>query len=179
MNILILYGTTDGHTAKIAEFLRDELRAMGAQAHASDARDTDRDADPQRFDAVIVTASVHVSNFQSPVVKWIRKNLAAVSSRPSAFLPVCLGILQDSERVRADLDAIVARFTRQTGWQPAKIEFVAGAIPYSRYGLIKKWVMQYMSRQAGMKTSPSQDYEFTDWDGLRRFLVGFVADVER
>jgi menaquinone-dependent protoporphyrinogen oxidase len=54
---------------------------------------------------------------------------------------------------------------------------VAGAIPYSRYGLLKRWVMQYMSRQAGVKTSPKQDYEYTDWEALRGFAVEFAGTI--
>jgi menaquinone-dependent protoporphyrinogen oxidase len=88
-----------------------------------------------------------------------------------------MGIVQGTPRVMADLEAIVRRFVAHTGWQPQRVEFVAGAIPYSRYGLIKRWVMQYMSRQAGVKTSPSQDYEYTDWEALRRFAVTFAEAI--
>jgi menaquinone-dependent protoporphyrinogen oxidase len=86
-----------------------------------------------------------------------------------------MGIVQDTPRVRADLEAIVDRFEEHTGWQPQRVVHVAGAIPYSRYGLLKRWVMQYMSRQAGVRTSPKQDYEYTDWEALKRFAAEFAG----
>ncbi len=176
-NILVIYGTTDGHTAKVAAFLGEHLRALGHDVEVDDAREPRRDPHATDFDAVIVAASVHVSGFQQALRRWVRANVADLASRPNAFLAVCLGIVQGTDRVRADLDAIVGRFVAHTGWQPQRVEFVAGAIPYSRYGFVKRLIMRYMSRQAGMPTSPRQDYEYTDWEALRRFAADFAKTV--
>jgi menaquinone-dependent protoporphyrinogen oxidase len=176
-SILVIYGTTDGHTAKVAAFLGEHLRALGHTVEVDDAKEPRRSPMAADFDAVIVAASIHVSGYQQAVRRWVRDNLPALGERPNAFLSVCMGIVQATPRVRADLDAIVERFVAHTGWRPQRIEFVAGAIPYSRYGLFKRWVMQYMSRQAGVKTSPKQDYEYTDWEALRGFAVDFSGTI--
>jgi menaquinone-dependent protoporphyrinogen oxidase len=176
-NILVIYGTTDGHTAKVAAFLGEHLRALGHDVEVDDAKEPRRDPHAADFDAVIVAASIHVSGYQQAVRQWVRHNLTDLVARPNAFLSVCMGIVQGTPRVRADLDAIVQRFAKHTGWQPQQVEFVAGAIPYSRYGIVKRWVMQYMSRQAGVVTSPKQDYEYTDWEALRRFAVAFAEAI--
>jgi menaquinone-dependent protoporphyrinogen oxidase len=175
--ILVIYGTTDGHTAKVASFLGEELRGLGHVVEVDDAREPRRNPQAADFDAVIVAASVHVSGYQQAVRQWVRQNVTPLTERPNAFLSVCMGIVQGTPRVLADLEAIVRRFVAHTGWQPQRVEFVAGAIPYSRYGLIKRWVMQYMSRQAGVRTTPSQDYEYTDWEALRRFAVTFAEAI--
>lgn len=176
-NILVIYGTTDGHTAKVAAFLGEHLRALGHEVEVDDAKEPRRNPRAGDFDAVVVAASIHVSGYQQAIRRWVSSNLTELASRPNAFLSVCMGIVQDTPRVRADLDAIVARFAAQTGWTPQRVEFVAGAIPYSRYGIVKRLVMQYMSRQAGHKTSPDQDYEYTDWEALRRFAVTFAEAI--
>lgn len=173
--ILVLYGTTDGHTAKVAAFVGNELRALGHDVEVDDAREPRRHPHAADFDAVIVAASVHVSGYQQAIRQWVRENVADLSERPNAFISVSLGIVQGTERVLADLRSIVERFTQHTGWTPQHVEYVAGAIPYSRYGLFKRWVMMYMSRQAGYKTSPKQDYEYTDWEQVKRFAAEFGA----
>lgn len=175
--ILVVYGTTDGHTAKVASFVGEQLRALGHEVEVDDAKEPRRNPRAADFDAVIVAASVHVSGYQQAVRRWVRDNLGDLATTHNAFLSVCMGIVQDTPRVRADLGAIVARFVAHTGWQPQRVEFVAGAIPYSRYGIVKRLVMQYMSRQAGHRTSPSQDYEYTDWEALRRFAVTFAEAI--
>lgn len=175
--ILVIYGTTDGHTAKVAAFVGEHLRALGHEVEVDDSKEPRRHPMAPDFDGVIVAASIHARGYQQSVRRWIRDNLEALKGRPNAFLSVCMGIVQGTPRVRADLDAIVARFVEHTGWQPDRVEFVAGAIPYSRYGLFKRVVMMYMSRQAGVKTSPKQDYEYTDWEALKRFAVTFAEAI--
>lgn len=167
--ILVLYGTTDGHTAKVAAFLGDVLRDLGHQVEVDDAKEPRRTPRAAEFDAVLVAASVHVRGYQQAVRRWVRQNLADLDARPNAFLSVCMGVVQGTPRVMADLHAVVERFTANTGWTPARVEFVAGAIPYSRYGILKRWVMQYISRQAGQPTTADRDWEYTDWEKLREF----------
>ena len=176
-SILVVYATTDGHTAKVASRLGEMLAGQGHQVTVHDARNPVDTPAADDFDGVVVAASVHVSGYQQAVRQWVRANVADLALRPNAFISVCLGVLQDSARVRADLDAIVARFVAHTGWQPDRVEFVAGAIPYSRYGFFKRWVMRYMSRQAGMPTTADRDWEFTDWDALGRFANDFGSSI--
>lgn len=175
--ILVIFATTDGHTAKVARFVADTLLEQGHEAVLHDARDRDHLPRAQDFDAVIAAASVHVSGYQQALRQWARHNAADLATRPNAFLSVCMGIVQGTPRVMADLEAIVERFVAHTGWKPQRVEFVAGAIPYSRYGLLKRWVMQYMSRQAGTPTDPRKDHEFTDWDAVQGFAVKFGRGV--
>ena len=58
----------------------------------------------------------------------------ALARKPAAFVSVCLGVLQHDPKVRRDLQAIVDRFIAVTGWRPAVVKFVAGALPYTRNG---------------------------------------------
>ena len=51
--ILIAYGTTDAHTARIAEYLADVFRGRGHEAAAVDLKRS-RDASLHGYDAVIV-----------------------------------------------------------------------------------------------------------------------------
>ncbi|HET9268762.1 MAG TPA: flavodoxin domain-containing protein, partial [Vicinamibacterales bacterium] len=63
--ILIVYGTTEGHTAKVAAAISETLRRNGAEV---DMRAADDPAPaPDGYDAVIVAASVHAGRYQRPV----------------------------------------------------------------------------------------------------------------
>ena len=176
-SILILYGTTDGHTAKIASFVAETLTAPGTRADVVEARAGGPDPSPLPYDGVIVAASLHAGGYQRAVRGWLRRHAAELSGKPTLMLSVCLGVLQNDPRVRADLDAALERLFRQTGWRPATVRIVAGALPYSRYGWLKRLVMRRITRKAGVLTDPSRDYEFTDWDELRRMVIGFLAGV--
>jgi menaquinone-dependent protoporphyrinogen oxidase len=170
--ILVLYGTTDGHTAKVAQAIGDTLRALGASVNVADAAATQARAD--EYSAVIVTASVHAGGYQRAVVRWVNANVAALRSRPTAFVSVCLGVLQNDPKVQRDLLAIIDRFKTATGWEPRTTKIVAGALLYRRYNWLKRWMMKRIVTKAGGDTDTSRDYEYTDWQDVRVFAGRFA-----
>jgi menaquinone-dependent protoporphyrinogen oxidase len=171
--ILILYGTTDGHTAKIAHFIGGALGELGASVDVVNAEEAN--PDPDGYDGVIVAGSVHAGGYRRAVVRWVRAHAYPLCGMPSAFVSVCLGVLQDDVMVNRELDAIVHAFETATGWEPQRVKIVAGALLYTRYGWLKRLVMRRMARKAGGATDTSRDYEYTDWKDLRSFAGSFYA----
>lgn len=181
--ILVLYGTTEGHTARIAQSIGATLRTRGAEVDVALATRAPG-PDPGDYDGVLVTASVHGGRFQRPVRRWVHAHVNLLRDKPTAFVAVCLGVLQRDPAVQEEVTAIVNRFLLETGWRPAITKVVAGALLYSRYGLIKRWVMKRIAAQAGGDTDTSRDYEYTDWNDVRAFaeqygrLVHLPIDCE-
>ena len=172
--VLILYGTTDGHTAKIAEILGDTLRAEGCAVEVIDAAQAPAWVRPEKYQGVIVAASIHIGSYQRAVGRWVHAHADRLSRMPSAFLSVCLGILEDRPEAHRDVERIIQKFLNQTGWQPTTTMPVAGAVPYTRYNWIKRLIMRRIAAKAGGDTDTSRDFEYTDWDGLRSFARSFA-----
>ena len=170
--ILILYGTTDGHTHSIADAIGRALQVGGVQVDVVKAGTFEPVM--ELYDAVIVAASVHAGKYQKPVVDWASAHAAELNARPTAFVSVSLGILQKSDpRVMADIEANVRQFLTTTGWQPSAIQQVAGALLYTRYNFLKRWIMKRIVAKAGGDTDTSRDYEYTNWEELRAFADEF------
>ncbi|MFZ5625060.1 MAG: hypothetical protein ACOY71_11635 [Gemmatimonadota bacterium] len=70
----------------------------------------------------------------------------------TAFVSVCLGVLQQDPRVRQHLQRILERFYRGTGWRLRVTTIVAGAIPCGRYGWLERRLMRYLARKPGVET---------------------------
>ena len=68
-------------------------------------------------------------------------------------------------------------FVADTGWQPAFVKPVAGALMYSRYNLLIRFVMKRIARQAGASTDTSRDHEFTDWAALDVFVESLLQSA--
>ena len=170
--ILVIFGTSDGQTGKIAHFLGDALRREGVGADVVDARAVS--PAPDQYDGVIVAASVHAGGYQRCIRRWVRANAPALNQKPAAFVSVCLGVLQREPKVEQELTAIIDRFLNATQWRPVTTTRVAGALMYSRYGWLKRWVMVRIVRKAGGDTDTSRDYEYTNWDEVRAFARMFV-----
>lgn len=175
--VLVLYGTTDGHTGKVATAVSNTLRAEGVLVdivHAQSGRPTPA---PDEYAAVIVAASVHAGRFQRPVVRWVRTHAADLRDKPTAFMSVCLGILERTPASEAEQAGIMEEFFYATGWNPSVRRILAGALPYTRYSWLKKLVTRRIVRNAYGYTDPSRDYEYTDWNDVRDFSRMFVRLV--
>jgi len=173
--ILVLYGTTDGQTTKIANFLGEALRGHGAAVDVVRAGEVH--PDPAGYDAVIVAASIHAGGYQRAVVQWVRDHAEALRRRPAALLTVCLGILQREAGVYRDLLHIKQQFVTRTGWEPVRHAFVAGALKYTEYGFLKRLVMRWIASRAGGSTDTSRNHEYTDWGELSRFAQSFGREA--
>jgi menaquinone-dependent protoporphyrinogen oxidase len=175
--ILVLYGTTDGQTAKIAGSFGHALRAHGFEV---DVVDAGRDAPPpEAYSGVVVAASLHAGGYQRSVRRWVRAHAQMLNGKPTAFLSVCLAVLEQNPKVQRELVGIITRFLASTGWQPTMTKPVAGALLYTRYNPIKRWMMKRIVRKAGGDTDTSRDYEYTDWNDLRAFADEFGARVRQ
>lgn len=176
--VLIVYGTTDGQTRKIAATLSGILEHLGVHVDVHHAKGISAAVRPEGFDGVIVAASVHIGGYQSSVRRWVRAHAAALNRTPSAFLSVCLGVLEPKPEVQQEVRDIAQRFLDGAGWRPAVTKPVAGALPYTRYNFLTRWVMKRIVAKGGGDTDTSRDYEYTDWDDLRTFAREFAARVQ-
>jgi menaquinone-dependent protoporphyrinogen oxidase len=171
--LLIVYGTTEGQTAKIAAHVADVARELGHQAavrHAPDVDDADLDCD-----AVIVGGSLHEGRYQRAVRDFVAHHKALLSSRPSAFFSVSLAAASRDADERAQPLRIAKEFAAAAGWAPAQIGSFAGALKYTQYSWLKRALMKYIAAKEGGDTDTSHDFEYTSWDDVARFTREFVS----
>jgi menaquinone-dependent protoporphyrinogen oxidase len=175
LRILVVYGSTHGHTCKVADAIAETLGAAGILA---DVREAGRAAPPaEGYAAVVVAASVHGGKYQKPVMRWVRAHAFALNRMPTAFVSVCLGVLQHDDAVRTELEAIVGRYLEAAGWRGPVVKQVAGALPYTKYNWFLRRMMKRIAAQAGGDTDTSRDYEYTDWNDLAAFTKQFGRSV--
>lgn len=172
--ILIVYGTTDGHTRKIAQVLAENLRAQFCSVDLVDSAGQLKRLSPEGYDGVIIAASVHIGSYQRAVADWVRAHAQMLNLLPTAFLSVCLGVLEKSTKSRQELLRIMRRFLDRVGWRPKITKMVAGALPYTRYNWLKRTLMKRIVAKAGGDTDTTRDYEYTDWNDLRAFSRDFA-----
>ena len=173
--ILIPYGTSEGQTARIADYISDVLQAHGHQADTLDLKHADHDL-PDGYDAVIVGASVHAGKHEGYVADFVRRNLPALQNLPAALFSVSLSAHGDPE----DAEKYVAEFEDSTGWRPDKVAMFGGALLYTQYGFLKRTMMKkIVSSQGSPDADTGRDYIYTEWDGVRRFAEEFLVYMER
>ena len=172
-SVLILYATTEGQTARIAERIAQALRERGHAAETRPATEARTELETAKHDGLIVGASIHYGRHPAYLRSLVRSHRAALEARPSAFFSVSLsggGPRAKPEAARRYLEV----FLRQTGWNPQQTATFAGALPFSKYGAFKRLLMIVFVGLGGGDTDTSRDYEYTDWDAVERFAETFA-----
>lgn len=169
MNILIIYGTTEGQTRKVAGFLQNEFESQKHNVTLSDANGTP--PAPAGFDVVILGASMHMERYQEPVLYYIREHHAALNKTVSAFYSVSLTAASDDEASWHELKHITERFLIAGHWRPALVEYVAGALRFTKYDFFKKFILRQIAKRADPAAVTGEDKEYTNWDTLKAFCT--------
>ena len=171
-NVLILYATSEGQTARIAERIGERLRGAGHRVSAVRAREDEPLPKLTKFDAVIVGASVHYGHHPAYFARALRTQRDALQAKPSAFYSVSLSADGPGAN-RPAAARYMRKFLRKAGWQPRTTVAFGGALRYSEYAWWKRELVRLFVRVAGGDTNISRDYEYTDWAAVTQFADAF------
>ena len=173
--ILIVYGTTEGQTAKIAQHVADVGRRLGHDVDVRHAPDAQGDAEGDGYDAIVVGASVHEGRYQRAVRDFVGRHRDLLASHPSAFFSVSLAAASRDPAERGAVEKIAADFASRAGWKPTAMASFAGALKYTQYSWLKRALMKRIAASEGGATDTSRDFEYTDWDEVTRFAEDFLG----
>lgn len=177
MHIALIFASIEGQTRKIATHIEALLKANHHSADICDAADDEGAFDFIDVDGVIVCAPVHVGSFPKAVNRLLKRHHSKLMAYPGAFVSVSLAMASEDKSDAAEIDKIAHGLSEDTGWWPVVTHNAAGALKYTEYDYFKRWMMKRISKKSDGPTDTSQDYEFTDWDALDKFVLQFVNDV--
>jgi menaquinone-dependent protoporphyrinogen oxidase len=173
VNILIVYGTTEGQTRKIAEWTAAHIRERGHQVELRDSAAFGSDLDLGIFHAFVIVASVHQEHHQETVTTFAIAHHELLNAKPSAFISVSLSAVLEGAKIEAQ--KYVDHFVSITGWQPRMTLLLGGALRFSEYDYFQEQIVKFIVMKRGGAASTERDHEFTDWGALASFVDGFLA----
>ncbi|UCB56035.1 MAG: menaquinone-dependent protoporphyrinogen IX dehydrogenase [Thiotrichales bacterium] len=166
-SVLILYSTTDGHTAKISHRLQ---QVIAQQDHRVDVvrLDDDPKIDLTAFDKIIVGASIRYGKHSKQVYEFINRYRDILDSKPNAFFSVNV-VARKPEKRDPDTNPYLKKFLKQIPWQPMKLAVFAGKIDYPRYSFMDRTIIRFIMWMTKGPTDPTTVNEFTDWQQVEAF----------
>lgn len=166
-NILIVYSTTDGHTRKICERLKQVVEEQDHKVVLTFINDEpDIDLDP--FDKVVIGASIRYGKHRPQVYQFISANQQKLESRPNAFFSVNV-VARKPEKSQPESNPYLQKFLRQISWQPRKLAVFAGKINYPIYTFWDRQAIRFIMWMTSGPTDPQAVVEFTDWNKVDEF----------
>lgn len=176
-NVLIVHATKHGQTQKIAQRMCAALREHGHGVQLVDASRPPEGLDVWRFDVTVVGAPIYASHYPASIARFVQTHREFLLRAPSAFFSVSLAVASHTSEGRAETMLIVERFIEETGWRPARVELIAGALSYTKYNFLIRFIMRRIARKAGGSTDTSRDHEYTDWAAVDRFALEVVDQI--
>lgn len=173
--VAVFYATREGQTQRVAEHIAARLQAQGL---AVDLRNLRVGADPghlRRYCAIALAASVHGGRHEREMIKFVKAHREQLDDIPAWFFSVTLSQAgaqrtgdppEKHKEFVADVDKMLSDFCREAGWIPKHIIPVAGALLYSKYNFLVRFIMKRIAAKTRADTNTSKDYEYTDWIAL-------------
>lgn len=177
-NVLIVYASTHGQTAKIAARVAERMRVTGIDVDLHNVS-VGNGATSIAADAVIVMGSIHREKHQRELVDWVKQHRISLADLPTAFVSVSLTAAEDTDEARDTTRRLIDEFFAETRWTPSRSIPVAGALQYREYDFFTRTLMRLLMKRMGHPTDTSHDYDYTDWDGVDRMADDFAASLPR
>lgn len=174
MSLLVVYGTMEGQTGKIARFVETLARDSGEQTVLFDSADQTGKLSVTNFDKVVLAAPVHERRHPRSFEVFVSANREELARRRTLLLSVSLSAAFDEglEEAQDYVDEMKLR----TGLDPDAESLVAGAVRSERYAFYETQVLRHVVLR-GRDFDPSvKEHEFTDWDKIQTTVSAFLDD---
>jgi menaquinone-dependent protoporphyrinogen oxidase len=165
--VLIAYATTDGHTRKICERLKQVMVGLGHQVTVDLLSEADA-LDLQGFDRVVIGASIRYGHHQPIVAEFIARHQALLEERPSAFFSVNI-VARKPNKNTPETNPYCRKFLKSIAWQPRLTAVFAGKLDYPSYGFVDRQMIRLIMLITKGPTDPNAVVEFTDWARVEAF----------
>ena len=169
--LLVIFATVHGQSALIADRIADEAIASGVAATVRDIRDTSP-ADLEHCDSLVIVASVQFGRHARSVERFVKRNCNRLGSIHSAFISVSGSAARPETLPEAE--TVARKFFATTGWYPDEYQLIGGAVKFTRYNFLLRFMIKRIYAGRGMAMDTKRDYDYTDWGGVKRFARAFV-----
>jgi len=171
--ILLVYSTTDGHTRRISERIRQVVEQAG---HALTLRSVTEPApaDLELFDKIVLGASIRYGKHAPAVYDFVARHHDVLVSRPNAFFSVNV-VARKPEKRAPESNPYLQKFLARIRWRPDQLAVFAGKIDYPKYRYIDRQLIRLIMLMTKGPTDPTTVIEYTNWDDVEAFARALVA----
>jgi len=174
-NLLIAYSTTDGHTLRICERIKQVVEQGN---HDVDVRliENVSSVDVESVDKIVVGASIRYGKHQPLVQRFIEEHRVKLENTRSAFFSVNV-VARKPEKNLPATNPYMQKFLKQISWQPQLMAVFAGKINYPIYKFWDRQVIRFIMWMTKGPTDLDAVVDFTDWNKVEDFARMVAEDL--
>jgi menaquinone-dependent protoporphyrinogen oxidase len=165
--VLIVHSTTDGHTVKICQRLREVLETSGAQVELVSVADAGG-IDLGGYDKIVVGASIRYGRHAEAIHEFVDARADQLAARPNAFFSVNI-VARKPDKNRPETNPYLRKFLARSRWRPGLLAVFAGKLDYPRYRFLDRLMIRFIMLITRGPTDPRAVVEFTDWGEVEAF----------
>jgi menaquinone-dependent protoporphyrinogen oxidase len=165
--ILIVYSSTDGHTLKICQRLRQAIEPSGAQVDIVPVADAGG-MDLYAYDRVVVGASIRYGRHSKAIHDFVDARADQLAAKPNAFFSVNI-VARKPDKNRPETNPYLRKFLERIRWRPELLAVFAGKLDYPRYRFLDRLMIRLIMLITHGPTDPRAVVEFTDWNEVEAF----------
>tara|TARA_Y100001958_G_C21085951_1_gene440683 strand:+ start:171 stop:692 length:522 start_codon:yes stop_codon:yes gene_type:complete len=170
MESIIVYSSTDGHTKKICEVIKNNLKHKDS-INIIPLNEAFK-INLKKYDQIIIGASIRYGKHSSNIYKFIKVNMDILDKKKSAFFSVNV-VARKAEKNSPQTNPYIKKFLKKTSWKPNKIGVFAGKIDYPNLNFLNKNIIKLIMYMTNGPTDTKNTYEFTNWQDVKSFAKEF------
>jgi menaquinone-dependent protoporphyrinogen oxidase len=173
MSVMIVYGTVEGQSRRVAEFAAKVACETGLEVQLLDTADSDSRPSFEGVDRIVAAASVHQRRHPELFEVFVALHCKSLAARSTMMLSISLSAAfpEKLEEAQDYLDEMKMR----TGLRPTAEMLVPGAIRGASYDYFETQVLRHVVLRGSDAACDLRDREFTDWAALRAELEAFYS----
>ena len=165
-SFLVIYSSTDGHTKKICERIKNLIN-NGNLVELFSLEEA-KQIELSNFENIVIGASIRYGKHSRQLYNFIKSNRNILDQKKCAFFSVNV-VARKPEKNTAETNPYINKFLKISKWKPNKIKVFAGKVDYPNYNLIDKYIIKFIMFLTKGPTDTSRSYEFTDWSKVDDF----------
>jgi menaquinone-dependent protoporphyrinogen oxidase len=172
--ILIAYGSTEGHTRKVAEFIAERLRVRGHRVDVVDVASPLAQQVQPSYLGALLGGSLHQDKHQQSLEEFVKANKPWLGALPLGFFSVSLSAALPDVQQRAEAQQAADEFLPAHGLRSVATACVAGALKVDELDYFRRFMLRQIAGKLGAGNDLGSAHEYTDWQQLEAFVDQYL-----
>ncbi len=168
-DVLVLYMSRNGHTARVARAITQSVVAAGAHADRMDLVEAAREGvDWNRYGTVAVGAPVLYGSYDKRVFDFVAANKPHLEGKANSFFNVSV-VARTPAKATVEGNRYMQKFLQLSAWKPADLKVFAGKVDYPNWPWHERKMIQLIMKMTHGPTDPSTVMDYTDWNEVAAY----------